>query len=132
MAITYTTSGSAVFTADFELDLYAGTEGEDTNWLDGNAGGSYPGTLTGFLASNTDGNAVGGAKLVMGKFTVVLADGETLTVGGDASRILGVVVGATKVANAGVELTSISTAGVATFGVVGAPGANVTALLIVA
>ena len=132
MAITYTTSGSAVFAADFELDLYAGTEGDDTNWLDGNAGGSYPGSLTGFLASNSDGNAVGGAKLVMGKFTTVLADGETLTVSGDASRILAVVVGATKVANAGVELTSISAAGVATFGVVGAPGNNVTALLILA
>ena len=67
----------------------------------------------------------------MGKFTTVLADDETLTVGGDASRILAVVVGATSVANAGVELKNI-TNGVAQFTVVGAPGANVTALLIVA
>jgi hypothetical protein len=132
MAITYTTSGSAVFASDFEIELYGGTQPDDTNWLDGNAGGSYPGSLAGFLASNSDGNAVAGVKLVMGKFTTVLADDETLTVGGDASRILAVVVGATSVANAGVELKTISAAGVAQFTVVGAPGANVTALLIVA
>ncbi len=131
MAITYTTSGSAVFAADLELDLYAGTLPDNTDWLDGNAGGSYPGTLTGFLASNSDGNAVGGLKMVVGKFTTVLADDETVTVSGDASQIIAVVVGATSVANAGVELKNI-TNGVAQFTVVGAPGANVTAMMILA
>lgn len=131
MAITYTTSGSAVFTADLELDLYAGTLPDNTDWLDGNAGGSYPGTLTGFLASNSDGNAVGGLKMVVGKFTTVLADDETITVSGDASQIIAVVVGATSVANAGVELKNI-TNGVAQFTVIGSPGTNVTAMMILA
>ena len=58
--IIYTTLNSAVFTEDLVLDLYAGTPVDDTNWLDGNAGGSYPGTLAGFNAANTDGNAVKG------------------------------------------------------------------------
>ena len=133
MAITYTTSGSAVFTESFSLDLYAGTLTTDEEWLKGGANATYPGNLDGFLAANTEVKpATKGLKLVCGKFTNVLADGETLEVGGDASKIVAVLVGATKVANAGVELNSISAAGVATFGVIGAPGNNVTAWLIVA
>ena len=51
MAITYTTSASAVFTEDFVIDLYAGTKEDDTAWLDGGAAaGSYPGSLDGFQA----------------------------------------------------------------------------------
>lgn len=133
MAITYTTSGSAEFTESFSLDLYAGTLTTDEEWLKGGASAAYPGNLDGFLAANDEVNpATTGLKLVCGKFTTVLADGETLTVEGEATKIVAVLVGATKVADAGVELTSISAAGVATFGVVGSPGNNVTAWLIVA
>jgi hypothetical protein len=132
MSITYTTSGSAVFTESFSLDLYAGTLNTDEEWLKGGATAAYPGNLDGFLAANTEANpATRGLKLVCGKFTTVLADDETLTLGGDASKIVAVLVGATSVANAGVDLKNI-TAGVAQFTVVGAPGTNVTAWMIVA
>lgn len=132
MAITYTTSGSAVFTESFSLDLYAGTLTTDEEWLKGGANATYPGNLDGFLAANSEVKpATKGLKLVCGKFTTVLADDETLTVGGDASKIVAVLVGATSVANAGVDLKNI-TAGVAQFTVVGAPGTNVTAWMIVA
>ena len=131
MAITYTTSGSAVFTESFTLDLYAGTEGSDTNWLDGNAGGSYPGSLTGFLASNSDGNAVGGAKLVCGQFTTALVNDETVTLSGDATRVLAVIVGDNSTESAAVTLKNI-TDGVAQFTVTGTSDAKVTCWMIVA
>jgi hypothetical protein len=31
-----------------DLDLRTGTPVDETGWLDGNAGGDYPGSLTGF------------------------------------------------------------------------------------
>ncbi len=131
--IIYTTLNSAVFTEDLVLDLYAGTPVDDTNWLDGNAGGSYPGTLAGFNAANTDGNAVKGLKLVMGRFTTGLANDETLTLTGSASRIQAVIVGDNSTAAAGVTLKeAISAAGVATFKVTGTSDALVTCLMIVA
>ena len=118
---------------DFSLDLYAGTQVSDENWLDGNAGGSYPGTLTGFTAQNTDGNAVGGAKLVCGRFTTALANDETLTLSGDATRILAVIVGDNSTETAAVTLKqAISAAGVATFKVTGTSDALVTCWMIVA
>ena len=104
--ITYTTSGSAVFTEDFSLDLYAGTLGSDTEWLKGNAGiaGSYPGSLDGFTASNTGGAATAGAKLVCGRFTTALANDETLVLEGAATKILAVIIGDNSTAAAGVTL----------------------------
>mgnify|MGYP003155693204 CR=1 FL=1 len=137
MAITYTTSGSAVFEESFSLDLYAGSPTEDGEWLArgataaSKAGVYYPGTLGSFEPLQTDGTNSTGLKLVCGKFTTVLANDETVTVGGDASQIIAVLVGATSVANAGVDLKNI-TDGVAQFTVVGAPGTNVTAWMIVA
>jgi len=132
MAITYNSSGSAVFTESFTLDLYAGTEGSDTNWLDGNAGGSYPGSLTGFVASNSDGNAVAGAKLVCGQFTVKLVNDETITLTGDATRVLAVIVGDNSTETAAVTLKNISASGVAQFTVTGTSDALVTCWMIVA
>jgi len=132
MAITYNSSGSAVFTESFTLDLYAGTEGSDTNWLDGNAGGSYPGSLTGFVASNSDGNAVAGAKLVCGQFTVKLVNDETITLTGDATRVLAVIVGDNSTESAAVTLKNINASGVAQFTVTGTSDALVTCWMIVA
>ena len=137
MAITYTTSGTAVFTESFSLDLYAGSPTGDGEWLAGGASPAakaniyYPGTLGQFEPRQTDGTTTTGLKLVCGKFTTVLADDETLTLSGDASKIVAVLVGATSVANAGVDLKNI-TDGVAQFTVVGSPGTNVTAWMIVA
>lgn len=143
--IVYTTSSSGVFQEDFCLDLYAGSPIGDTEWLKG-FGGTYPGGsggLTGFQASNSDGNATAGLKLVMGRFTTTVADDETLVVGGIASTIQAIVIGNTSVAAAGVDLkedigTSSATnsdgnsVGAAKFTVVGSPGDGVTAMMIVA
>jgi hypothetical protein len=134
MAITYTTSGSAVFTEDFNLDLYAGTSVDDTAWLDGGAAsGSYPGALDGFQAKNSNTtNATGGAKLVCGRFTTALANDETLTLSGDATKIKAVIIGDNSTAAAGVTLKeAISAAGVATFKVTATSDALVTCWMIV-
>lgn len=134
MAITYTTSGSAVFTEDFNLDLYAGTSVDDTAWLDGGAAsGSYPGALDGFQAKNSNTtNATGGAKLVCGRFTTALVNDETLTLSGDATKIKAVIIGDNSTAAAGVTLKeAISDAGVATFKVTSTSDALVTCWMIV-
>tara|TARA_B100001094_G_scaffold282829_1_gene295167 strand:- start:1484 stop:1891 length:408 start_codon:yes stop_codon:yes gene_type:complete len=134
MAITYTTSASAVFTEDFALDLYAGTSVDDTAWLDGGAAAdSYPGSLDGFQAKNSNTtNATGGAKLVCGRFTTALANDETLTLSGDATKIKAVIIGDNSTAAAGVTLKqAISSAGVATFKVTSTSDALVTCWMIV-
>ena len=101
MAVTFTrsTGSGGVMSVALELDLYAGTPIDDTAWLDGGAAaGSYPGALAGFNAKNTNTtNATAGMKLIIGTFTLVQDDNE-FTVGGDASKILGIVVGGSGVA----------------------------------
>lgn len=130
--ITYTTSGSAVFTESFSLDLYAGTQNDDTEWLKGGASAAYPGNLDGFLAANTEANpATKGLKLVCGQFTTALVDDETVTLTGGATKVLAVIVGDNSTAAAGVTLKNI-TAGVAQFTVTGTSDAKVTAWMIVA
>ena len=145
MAITYTTSSSAVFTEDFVIDLYAGTQQDDTAWLDGGAAaGSYPGALDGFQAKNTNTtNATAGLKLVCGRFTTALANDETLVVEGDATKIIAVLVGDNSTAAAGVTLkeaigtsSANNSAGVSTpaakFKVTGTSDALVTCWMILA
>ena len=69
----------------------------------------------------------------MGRFTTGLANNETLTLTGSASRIQAVIVGDNSTAAAGVTLKeAISAAGVATFKVTGTSDALVTCLMIVA
>ncbi len=144
MALVYTTSGSAVFTEDFNLDLYAGTSVDDTTWLDGGAAAdSYPGSLDGFQAKNSNTtDAVGGAKLVCGRFTTALANDETLTVTSTTTasgatittkhKIKAVIIGDNSTAAAGVTLKqAISSAGVATFKVTSTSDALVTCWMII-
>jgi len=97
-----------------DLDLRTGTPVDETGWLDGNAGGDYPGSLTGFLASNSDGNANGSMRLVTIGFT--LADGaeQVLVITEGASKIVG-VLGSTfavadKVLSAGFTNTGLAPA----------------------
>ena len=134
MTITYTTSGSAVFTEDFSLDLYAGTNSDDTAWLDGGAAlDSYPGSLDGFKAKNTNTtNATAGLKLVCGRMTTVMVDDETITLSGDATKILAVLVGDTSTAASSLALKAAPVAGVAQFTVIGTQWAGVTVWMIVA
>lgn len=140
--IVYTSSSSAVFTEDFALDLYAGTLNSDTEWLKG-YGTQYPGSLGGFTASNTDGNATAGLKLVCGRVTVAFANDETLVVGGNASKIIACIVGDNSTAAAGVTLkeaigtstatnSDSNTVPAAKFKVTGTSDALVTLWMIVA
>jgi hypothetical protein len=144
MALVYTTSGSAVFTEDFNLDLYAGTSVDDTTWLDGGAAAdSYPGSLDGFQAKNSNTtDAAGGAKLVCGRFTTALANDETLTVTSTTTasgatittkhKIKAVIIGDNSTAAAGVTLKeAISSDGVATFKVTSTSDALVTCWMII-
>ena len=112
VTLTRTTGAGGVMTIKTELDLYAGTPVDSTTWLDGNAGGSYPGSLTGFNASNTDGNAVKGLKLLVGECTLV-QDGHVFTVGGDASIVQSVIIGGSGAA--GKSLTARASGGTITF-----------------
>ena len=74
-----------------DLDMRTGTPVDETGWLDGNAGGSYPGTLAGFNAKNTDGNAVGSMRLVTIAFTLADADEQVLVLTAGASKMIGII-----------------------------------------
>ena len=74
-----------------DLDMRTGTTVDETGWLDGNAGGSYPGTLTGFTAQNTDGNAAGSMRLVTIGFTLADAAEQVLVITAGASKLIGVL-----------------------------------------
>ncbi len=93
ITLTKKAGDAGVYENLFELELYAGTLGSDTNWLDGNSGGSYPGSLTGFNASNSDGKAAPGLKLACFQVTTVMATGDVATIGGGASKIHAVICG---------------------------------------
>ena len=115
MAVSFTrsTGSGGVMAVTLELDLYAGSPVDDTSWLDGGAAASsYPGSLAGFQAKNSNTtNATAGMKLIMGTFTLV-QDNNEFTVGGDASKILAIVVGGSGVA--GKSLTVDAGIGTAT------------------
>ena len=117
MAVTFsrTTGSGGVMAVDFEIDLYAGTPIGDTAWLDGGAAaGSYPGALAGFNAKNSNTtNATKGLKLIMGVFTLV-ENGNVFTVGGDASKVHGLIVGGSGVAGKSLTSTTDFSAGGAT------------------
>ncbi len=74
-----------------DLDMRTGTPVDETAWLDGNAGGSYPGSLTGFTAQNTDGNAAGSMRMVTIGFTLADAAEQVLVITAGASKLVGVV-----------------------------------------
>ena len=72
LTISYDDGDFTIGTVDvlLDLDMRTGTPVDETGWLDGNAGGSYPGTLAGFNAANTDGNAAGSMRMVQIAFTL--------------------------------------------------------------
>lgn len=74
-----------------DLDMRTGTPVEETGWLDGNAGGSYPGTLAGFNAANTDGNAVGSMRMVTIAFTLADAAVQTMVFTAGVSKVVSII-----------------------------------------
>ena len=93
MTISYETGDFTDGTVDvlLDLDLRTGTPIEETAWLDGNAGGSYPGTLTGFTAQNADGNSAGSMRMVTIGFTLADAAEQTMVFTAGASKLIGIV-----------------------------------------
>ena len=93
MTISYETGDFTDGTVDvlLDLDLRTGTPIEETAWLNGNSGGSYPGTLTGFSANNADGNAAGSMRLITVAFTLVDAAEQTMVFTAGVSKIIGIL-----------------------------------------
>lgn len=136
--ITYTSSGSGVFTEDFSIDLAVGKYNDDTAWLDGGAAaGSYPGALDGFAAKNTNTTnpnilSTKPHRLVMGRFSTVLVNDETITVSGvGTTAIHAVIVGDTSTAASSLFLKAAPAGAVATFTVTGTQVAGVTCWMLV-
>lgn len=74
-----------------DVSLHGGTPIEETGWLDGNAGGDYPGSLTGFLASNSDGNALGSLRMVTIQLDTDSADPVDMVFLNGVSKVVGVI-----------------------------------------
>ena len=73
-----------------DLDMRTGTPVDETAWLNGNSGGSYPGSLTGFNASNADGNAAGSMRMVTIQATLADANEQVMTISAGASKIVAI------------------------------------------
>ena len=85
--ITYTTSISAAIDVLLDMPLQGGVDQDKTEWLNGNTGGSYPGSLTGFTASNTDGSKIHNPRLLIVHVST-MANDETLTLSGECTEIM--------------------------------------------
>ena len=101
------TSGTVSVLLD--LDMRTGTPVDETGWLSGNAGGSYPGTLTGFTAQNTDGNAVGSMRMVVIQATLADAAEQVLTISAGASKIVAILGYSFNVTDKDLQLTFTNT-----------------------
>ena len=74
-----------------DLDMRTGTPVDETAWLNGNSGGSYPGTLAGFNANNADGSAAGSMRMVTIKATLADAAEQVMTISAGASKIVSII-----------------------------------------
>ena len=86
--ITYTGTGTYTITANMDLGLWAGNDESETLWLDGQATAGYPGNLDGFQATNTQVTDRRSPRLIGLSLSDALADGNTLTLSGECSKIL--------------------------------------------
>ncbi len=86
--VTYTGTGTFTTTVDIDLPIWAGVDQDDNTWL---SGSSYPGALTHGLARQTDGTNRGNPRLVCLTLNDALAEGNTLTLSGDANTIISAI-----------------------------------------
>ena len=119
-AETYTNKGLTIAfeTGDFstgtvsvllDLDMRTGTPVDETAWLDGNSGGSYPGTLAGFNANNADGNAAGSMRMVTIQATLADAAEQTMVITAGASKIVAITGYTFNVTDKDLQLTFTNT-----------------------
>jgi len=75
-----------------DLDLRTGTPVDETAWLDGGAAaGSYPGSIDGFAAKNSNTtNANGSMRMVTIQATLADAAEQTMTISAGASKIVAI------------------------------------------
>ena len=92
-----------------DLDMRTGTPVDETGWLNGNSGGSYPGSLTGFTANNSDGNAVGSMRMVTIQATLADAAEQTMTISAGASKIVAILGYSYNVTDKDLQLTFTNT-----------------------
>ena len=92
-----------------DLDMRTGTPVDETGWLSGNSGGSYPGSLTGFNAANADGNAVGSLRMVTIQATLADANEQTMTISAGASKIVAILGYSFNVTDKDLQLTFTNT-----------------------
>ena len=105
--ITYTGTGTYTQTVNFDLGLHAGSDQDETQWLDGQATTGYPGSLDGFQATNTQVAERHSPRLISLTLSTALAEGNTLTLSGQCSKILTAVAQrADATANIGIVKTS--------------------------
>ena len=84
--LTYTPSAGEIHVM-MDLPLQGGVDQDKTKWLDG-FNGAYPGSITGFHASNTDGSGqVHNPRLIVAKWSNA-TDNATLTLSGSCSDIV--------------------------------------------
>ena len=86
--ITYTGTGTYTQTVNLDLGLWAGNDESETLWLDGQATAGYPGNLDGFQATNTQVVDRRSPRLISLTLSSALAEGNTLTLSGECSKIL--------------------------------------------
>jgi len=92
-----------------DLDMRTGTPVDETGWLNGNSGGSYPGTLAGFNANNADGSAVGSMRMVTIQATLADAAEQTMTISAGASKIVAILGYSYNVTDKDLQLTFTNT-----------------------
>ena len=85
--ITYTLSAGTP-TMNLDLQLQGGVDQDETLWLDGQATAGYPGNLDGFQATNTQVTDRRSPRLISLTLSSALAEGNTLTLSGECSKIL--------------------------------------------
>jgi hypothetical protein len=84
--LTYTPSAGEIHVM-MDLPLQGGVDQDKTKWLDG-FNGTYPGSITGFQASNSDGSGqVHNPRLIVAKWSNA-TDNATLTLSGSCSDIV--------------------------------------------
>ena len=73
---------------NLDLQLQGGVDQDETLWLDGQATAGYPGNLDGFQATNTQVTDRRSPRLISLTLSSALAEGNTLTLSGECSKIL--------------------------------------------
>ena len=101
--------GTGTVSILLDLDMRTGTPVDETGWLDGNSGGSYPGTLAGFNANNADGSAVGSMRMVTIQATLADANEQTMTISAGASKIVAILGYSFNVTDKDLQLTFTNT-----------------------